>query len=1531
MRIRLGRSVVAAASASVALLAGASDARAQIDANPPPPNLLVLLDTSGSFELMIDGCTPEKEGTVSGTCDGTGGTSCPCTLNADGTLGSCTWTTPLASGKENRWGAVLQALTGSLSNGYFCATMNRSSGSVFDSEYQITSGGTTFKPYDLNYYLPFHRPIAKDTTNACTLGPGWLPGVSSGSGGATLNKNAAGGNATDWPTSTSTPPIVSRLYPATNLASAFSTTGNCSFQQNPDGALTQAQYAIRFGLMTYDQDLDPGNGATFPGPTVSTASPFTGQWSYFGGAGAWDGSPVFAESCPGIPPAFAVAGQPCSWPAGCTGPETLMEVGARNRAAPPWEGRLMTFPSAYDQTTQLSQNAQVQKAIAALRPYGATPTAGMFYDAAYYEWQDHKLTAPPTPLTDASFPARDPYVAGGCRQQYILLLTDGAPNLDMRPSCAQTGAPNGRCPFITPEQTAACLYNGYNGSGLTPLAGDTPPTAPTPGTTYSCSNADSSTFNGQSVTTFVIGFAASQIASLAPTYTNCSQLANNSAAFTTYCADPGYTTACIGNTTASVTNPPDYCSCCQLQRIAYYGGSTSAYFADSSSALQNALAAIFARITAQQTTRSLPAYSPPIITNVNDTGSAINAAVFLSAFTPNLGKPWSGDLQRERVVCSTSTLKSSNQSIVVPSTDDFADNLGSSDATRAYIAFAPPVQGLPYTNSSYDKDPTQVMRPFAPAVGATAFDKLLNYGQTASSGMVTYTGKGATGATSIISGVTGGALDCSPLQLGNQTCGAKSNMTYTSTSIGGSTNPNYPYLTVNQAATVLMDFTFGQVPSSSVPAGAPGDFPWVSRDGTCQGGNPCPFGGIYHATPVVAAPPGSLLRDESYIGFRKRWNSGSACISPPTPGSACTRSTVVYAATNDGLLHAFDANVAYSTTPTQNELWAMLPPLVMPQLWGQQVYPGSNQLLLDSPLVAKDVVFDRTGLTLASASASQSWHTMLVQGYGGNLLSTGSCSPSCPKPVLTGGYYAVDVTNPDWASLTNATAYNSTNPNDTSGDPKGPMFRWQLTPNLQNNFPYFGTKSAMPAITTLFFNPGDGSGTREIGVAILPGGQQWAATSGASCERAIAGAVTTPNNYSTAKANWDATVSSRYRDHVRCWGNTTSSTSAVPGRSLVIARIDTGEILRVFARASDVAAYASDTLYTSTACGTSTYTKGCINDTPLDSPMVGVPAVFENDVGSLGKKVFVGDADGTVWRFDLSNTDPNKWVGQIFLDAYYGTASAGDTNSQCCAAGTASCTGCTSGRDLDGQPVVIPPALALDPKGQLVLDVATGNPDNLTTTNINFVYSVNETGATANSVTGTSLTQANVNWYVGPNNLPLLSPASLFNPGEQVTGPMTIFGGTLYFATFASSSGSAVCSNGQAYLWSQDFETPKNSSTPQTGGNPIALPGGTCTPPSGQACVSPPAYTPTTVGTGQVIPGVSIQSTPSCGVLGSTTDSYVAGASHYTPGSSFGAGTYQLFSSLGAKGTTSPGGSLTVQLPTPVTPTVVDSWATVLE
>ena len=382
----------------------------------------------------------------------------------------------------------------------------------------------------------------------------------------------------------------------------------------------------------------------------------------------------------------------------------------------------------------------------------------------------------------------------------------------------------------------------------------------------------------------------------------------------------------------------------------------------------------------------------------------------------------------------------------------------------------------------------------------------------------------------------------------------------------------------------------------------------------------------------------------------------------------------------------------------------------------------------------KDVVWERSLSSLATAAADP-WHTMLVAGFG--------------EANTIPGYYAVDVTQPDPSKLTTISGSVP-----SAAPPNAPVFRWQLTTVPPTNYPIFGQHSGTPAIATLFMDP-DGTGPRDIGVAILPGGQTGAATTsagnGSSCKR-WANLPANVGKYTDSAPLGGYTA----RTDVRCWGPTPAATDPVAGRSLVIARIDTGEILRVFTRKQEV---------------TNLYPTGhdpqCRADhlgynATFDSPIVGAPTIYPSQPGTDTTRIFVGDADGTLWRIDVSDPTPANWTGGLYLDAYNGTV---DTNS------TTSWS--------DGQPFGVPPTLSLDPAGNLVIDAATTTTDQFDTSGIYMIYSTTE------MVQGTTspALRANVNWFIASPLTPTGTSPMGLSPGERVSGPMTVFNGTFYFAT----------------------------------------------------------------------------------------------------------------------------------------------------
>jgi type IV pilus assembly protein PilY1 len=288
----------------------------------------------------------------------------------------------------------------------------------------------------------------------------------------------------------------------------------------------------------------------------------------------------------------------------------------------------------------------------------------------------------------------------------------------------------------------------------------------------------------------------------------------------------------------------------------------------------------------------------------------------------------------------------------------------------------------------------------------------------------------------------------------------------------------------------------------------------------------------------------------------------------------------------------------------------------------------------------------------------------------------------------------------------------------------------------------------------------DGIGDKEIGVAILPGGSDVPKPKFlAPCDR-----ITRTHPAQPADSAFS------FRLNVRCWSqdviadsDSTPGLNAKPvaGRSLSVVRLDTGEILRTFMRKADV----HPNLFT-----TSWYTKR-VTDTPLDSPMTGQPAVYPADVGAIAQKVFIGDADGTLWRMDLTNPNPDNWKVELFLDAYGNERNVSGTTQY-----------------KMSQPVIVQPVVAPMDDGSLMVGVATGEQESITAATgvSHYVYALRD-DAPSN--------RAQVSWF------------QRWTGGERVTGPMAVFDKIFYWATFKPSSAAAVCddTNSLGYIWGHDF------------------------------------------------------------------------------------------------------------------------------
>lgn len=235
---------------------------------PPLPNVLLLVDTSGSMEKMIDGSDPENNSDPN--CGGL-----PSTCSVSNTTGG-------AATCANRWGTLLQSITGQFMQGYRCWKDPRNGPTTdsFPNEYAINGQ----LPYDYGYYLPYHRPVSQDATgNNCTYGPYKLSdkGGAAPTRGVGLSGFGTNFQAINEPDEYATDALAlfavgDLLTPTTNKTSTANVTCT-TFDQVSNGVLDVGRDLVRFGLMTFDTDTNKGVGVNTPSPFTNTATPFTGM------------------------------------------------------------------------------------------------------------------------------------------------------------------------------------------------------------------------------------------------------------------------------------------------------------------------------------------------------------------------------------------------------------------------------------------------------------------------------------------------------------------------------------------------------------------------------------------------------------------------------------------------------------------------------------------------------------------------------------------------------------------------------------------------------------------------------------------------------------------------------------------------------------------------------------------------------------------------------------------------------------------------------------------------------------------------------------------------------------------------------------------------------------------------------------------------------------------------------------------------------------------------------------------------------
>ncbi|MFK7988808.1 MAG: pilus assembly protein [Sandaracinaceae bacterium] len=291
------------------------------------------------------------------------------------------------------------------------------------------------------------------------------------------------------------------------------------------------------------------------------------------------------------------------------------------------------------------------------------------------------------------------------------------------------------------------------------------------------------------------------------------------------------------------------------------------------------------------------------------------------------------------------------------------------------------------------------------------------------------------------------------------------------------------------------------------------------------------------------------------------------------------------------------------------------------------------------------------------------------------------------------------------------------------------------------------------------------------------------------------------------------------------------------------------------------------------------------DDSFFNAPLTGSVAMTPGDVGSVAQRAFFTDAEGVIWALDMRSPDPAAWEVRDLHDIFW------DIPDRTAA-----------------QPAYSAPRISSDNAGQLVVMQATGDIDRLDSVAYNRVVSVTETlsyGSTGAPVYGGEL-----NWEIR------------LQEGEQVTGPLEFFEGTIYFATFESSSDPTdLCALGQSRIWGVSYL--ENGGLPEAPYNDVL--GG---------------YFPTpqwSDGLGgfdhfdgpysdSLILGVSITQRPTC-VTGDDVDDPYIGSRYRVD--SVGGGQFQLTAQVSGGSSASEGAiqTITQTLPTPDSFTTMRGFA----
>jgi len=337
--------------------------------------------------------------------------------------------------------------------------------------------------------------------------------------------------------------------------------------------------------------------------------------------------------------------------------------------------------------------------------------------------------------------------------------------------------------------------------------------------------------------------------------------------------------------------------------------------------------------------------------------------------------------------------------------------------------------------------------------------------------------------------------------------------------------------------------------------------------------------------------------------------------------------------------------------------------------------------------------------------------------------------------------------------------------------------------------------------------------------------------------------------------------------------------------------------------------------------------------TPFDSPITGIPVAYPTGQAAVADRIYVGDADGTLWRVDITDPDPSNWTARIAFDAYNHNAAPGVSTlgdawvangvNKDSALGLGTTPPDTAAAM--GQPIQTAPLLSLNEQGDVVVTFATGDQESFSTVSTGMV----------NIVASFADKFDPVAFGNGPHYEPMVDTATglgvevAFVDGARATGQLNLFDGQLYYAYFSPDT-TGSCNYGKgglcAYAYNSNTALKPQAFIDVSGDGPAVPPA----LPSDQACedFGPPNYNGD-----EVVFGVSLNLVPSCSSAPSTfTDPWMAGS--YQTVTQSNVGQYQLSMQTG-QSSVAPNNAKTpshkVNLPAPKAKTRVRTWVSVVE